>query len=147
MFYGLIETAKLHGLDPEAYLTQVLERIARHQVNRIAELPPWYIIGVKPRLDQRQGYRFWPRTERANASDHPERLRLRRIEMSVRAVLRTFSAGLRSVVRFSGPWSLRFRARSSSKPTSSTQCGQFSIRQCARTAAAKATASSAADDR
>jgi hypothetical protein len=30
VFYSLVETAKLHGLDPEAYLTHVLERIGSH---------------------------------------------------------------------------------------------------------------------
>lgn len=41
--YCLIETAKLNGLDPEAYLREVLERVADHPVNRIDELQPWSI--------------------------------------------------------------------------------------------------------
>jgi hypothetical protein len=38
--YTLIETAKLNGLDPEAYLRQVIGCIADHPANRINELLP-----------------------------------------------------------------------------------------------------------
>lgn len=41
--YSLVQTAKLNGLDPEAYLREVLGRIADHPICRIGELLPWNI--------------------------------------------------------------------------------------------------------
>ena len=51
--YSLIETGKLNGLDPEAYLRHTLERIADHPVIRVGGLLPWKMRDIKPRLDQR----------------------------------------------------------------------------------------------
>jgi len=39
--YTLIETAKLNGVDPQAWLTDVLKRIADHKITRRDELMPW----------------------------------------------------------------------------------------------------------
>ena len=39
--YTLIETAKLNDVDPQAWLTQVLDRTPDYKINRIDELLPW----------------------------------------------------------------------------------------------------------
>jgi len=41
--YALVESAKINGLDPEAYLRHVFERIATHPRDRIEELLPWHV--------------------------------------------------------------------------------------------------------
>ena len=37
----IIETAKMNGLDPQAYLADVLDRINDHMNPRLDELLPW----------------------------------------------------------------------------------------------------------
>jgi transposase len=42
IIYTVLETAKLDGLDPEAYLADVIDRMAKgHPINGLAELLPW----------------------------------------------------------------------------------------------------------
>ena len=40
--YTLIETAKFNGIDPQAWLADVLARIADHPAKRIGDLLPWH---------------------------------------------------------------------------------------------------------
>lgn len=42
----VIETAKLNGLDPLAYLADILDRIHDHKINRLDELLPWNWVPV-----------------------------------------------------------------------------------------------------
>ena len=46
--YSILQTAKLNGVNPEAYLTDALSKIAAgHPINRISELMPWaYQVNV-----------------------------------------------------------------------------------------------------
>ena len=46
--YTLIETAKMNSVDPQAWLTWVLERLPDHKINRIEELMPWNWEAEKP---------------------------------------------------------------------------------------------------
>ena len=48
--YSLIGTAKLNGLDPEAYLRYVITHINEHRINKIAELLPWNVAARLPHL-------------------------------------------------------------------------------------------------
>jgi transposase len=39
--YTLIETAKLNGIDPQAWLADMLARLPDHPAKRITDLLPW----------------------------------------------------------------------------------------------------------
>ncbi len=42
VIYTVLQSAKLNGLNPEAYLTDVIDRLAKgHPINRLRELLPW----------------------------------------------------------------------------------------------------------
>lgn len=51
--YTLIETAKLNCRDPEAYLRDVIGRIAEHPINRLGELLLWNIHATATRVADR----------------------------------------------------------------------------------------------
>jgi transposase len=40
-FYTLVRTARLNGVEPEAWLTDVIARIGAHPINRLHEMLPW----------------------------------------------------------------------------------------------------------
>jgi transposase len=46
--YSLLGTAKLNGHNPEAFLREVLTRLADHPINRIHELLPWNLRPAPP---------------------------------------------------------------------------------------------------
>jgi transposase len=53
ILYGLIGTARINGLDPEAYLRYVPARVGEHPIKRIEELLPWNVAGkLAPALQQ-----------------------------------------------------------------------------------------------
>ena len=39
--YTLVETAKMNGINPQAYLADILGRIAEHPIQKIDALLPW----------------------------------------------------------------------------------------------------------
>jgi hypothetical protein len=41
VIYTIVETCKMNGINPQAYLADVIERIADHPANRVDELLPW----------------------------------------------------------------------------------------------------------
>lgn len=65
-------------------------------------------------------------------SFHPARLSLPRMEPFDGSLLARLRAMRLRMARFSGPFPVRFRARSSFMATSSTQCREFSMAQCER---------------
>jgi transposase len=67
MLASLIESCKLHGINPEAYLTDVLTKLVNNWPNsRLAELTPWgwstaHLIGGANKTCPVEPLRSWPR--------------------------------------------------------------------------------------
>ena len=40
-FYTIIETCRMNDINPQAYLSDVIGRIADHPIHQIDALPPW----------------------------------------------------------------------------------------------------------
>jgi transposase len=54
MMYGLITTAKMNNVDPQAWLADILARIASHPATRIEELMPWNWIDPRKQIQSAQ---------------------------------------------------------------------------------------------
>ncbi|HCI3050194.1 TPA: transposase domain-containing protein, partial [Escherichia coli] len=44
LLYGLIDTCRLNGIDPEAYLRHILSVLPEWPSNRVGELLPWNVV-------------------------------------------------------------------------------------------------------
>jgi hypothetical protein len=51
--YSLVITAKMNGVDPQAWLADVLSRIAAHPAHRLDELLPWNWATQDPAISAR----------------------------------------------------------------------------------------------
>ena len=51
--YSLIITAKMNDVDPQAWLADVLSRIATHPAHRLDELLPWHWAKQSPAISAR----------------------------------------------------------------------------------------------
>ena len=51
--YSLVGSAKLNGLDPQAYLRHVLTHIADHSSHQINELLPWNVAATLAPVEQK----------------------------------------------------------------------------------------------
>src|SRR3954469_11058035 len=58
--YTLIETAKLNGLDPQAWLADMLARLPDHPAKRIGDLLPWAWRAERPARPSTPGPRAGP---------------------------------------------------------------------------------------
>jgi len=54
MMYSLIVTAKMNDIDPQAWLADVLARIAEHPAHKLKELLPWNWKNARPMPSEAQ---------------------------------------------------------------------------------------------
>jgi transposase len=50
--YSLVGSAKLNGLDPEAYLRFLIERIADYRISELDDLLPWNVAAQISKSEQ-----------------------------------------------------------------------------------------------
>jgi hypothetical protein len=60
IFYTLIETAKLNGLDPEAYIAQVIDRMGKgHASKQLHTLLPWNFTVAEAKASSQKARSPW----------------------------------------------------------------------------------------
>jgi IS66 C-terminal element len=68
--YSLIGTAKLNGIDPEAYLRDVLTCIPDHPISHIEELLPWNVVAESAETPPLAAWPIAPQSTRPCSDAH-----------------------------------------------------------------------------
>ena len=72
--YTLIETAKLNGVDPEAWLADTIARIPDYKITKVDDLLPWHWKPIAVRPDAYSEWVIPAASEKASASEATTRV-------------------------------------------------------------------------